>query len=132
MKNQKAIRTPRFAENLFQSHSMARSLILSSNTVQRRLFFRSELCTDFFSAWAPAGSICESGILSAMTHPTLVLPFEIILLCLDCDPIIRNENPFEKGVSLVKKIPSPAKREGIRILLYKHDLFGHLKKHSSQ
>ena len=60
----------------------------------------------------------------------------IILLCLDCDPIIRNENPFEKGDSFVKKIPSPSKGKGIRILLYENDLIGHLfrhlKKHCSQ
>ena len=43
------------------------------------------------------------------------------MLCLDCDPIIRNENPFEKGDSFVKKIPSPSKGKGIRILLYEND-----------
>ena len=64
--------------------------------------------------------------------PIPVLPCEITLLCLDCAPIIQNENPFEKGDSFVKKIPSLSKREGIRILLYETDLFGHLKKHSCQ
>ena len=63
------------------------------------------------------------GFLSAMTHPSSILPCQIILLCLDCAPIIRNEIAFEKGDSFVKKIPSPAKREGIPILLYENDLF---------
>lgn len=96
---------------------------LSGNTVQYRLFFRSDLCTDIFSAGPQPEQSANLGFLSAMTYPSSVLPCKIILLCLDCDPIIRNENPFEKGDSFVKKIPSPAKREGILILLYENDLF---------
>lgn len=96
---------------------------LSGNTVQHRLFFRSDLCTDVSQPGPRPEQSANQGLLSAMTHPILVLPCKITLLCLDCAPIIRNENSFEKGDSFVKKIPSPAKREGILILLYENDLF---------